>query len=162
MTTSSYEFNRVGMTLRVRPRITPEKNVDMVLNIILSQLITSELVNNQPKRTEMETTTNMIVQNGQTVMLGGILFQEDSKIQRKLPLLGDMPLVGGLFRHNEIEQSNNELIVFVTPYVIDEGQQLSPEASQEMARPMERLKEVQEQLKDNAEQLEQPLQQKQD
>jgi len=161
MTTSSYEFNRVGMTLRVRPRITPEKNVDMILNIILSQL-TAELVNLQPKRTEMETTTNMIVQNGQTVMLGGILFQEDSKIQRKLPLLGDMPLVGGLFRHNEIEQSNNELIVFVTPYVIDEGQQLSPEASQEMARPMERLKEVQEQLKDNAEQLEQPLQQKQD
>jgi general secretion pathway protein D len=155
MTTSSYEFNRVGMTLRVRPRITPEKNVDMVLNIILSQL-TSELVNQQPKRTEMETTTNMIVQNGQTVMLGGILFQEDSKIQRKLPLLGDLPLAGGLFRHNEIEQSNNELIVFVTPYVIDEGQQISPEASQEMAQPMERLKEVQKQLKDNAEQLEQP------
>jgi general secretion pathway protein D len=161
MTTSSYEFTRVGMTLRVRPRITPEKNVDMVLNIILSQL-TSERENNQPKRTEMETTTNMIVQNGQTVMLGGILFQEDSKIERKLPLLGDLPLAGGLFRHNSVEQSNNELIVFVTPYVIDEGQQLSPEASQEMAQPMERLKEVQEQLKSNAEQLEQPSQQEQD
>jgi general secretion pathway protein D len=154
--TQNFEFQRVGMTLRVRPRITPEKNVDMILNIVLSQLITSELVNNQPKRTEMETTTNMIVRNGQTVMLGGILFQEDSKIQRKLPLLGDLPLAGGLFRHNEIEQSNNELIVFVTPYVIDEGQQISPEASQEMAQPMERLKEVQKQLKDNAEQLEQP------
>lgn len=153
MTTSSYEFNRVGMTLRVRPRITPEKNVDMVLNIILSQL-TSELVNLQPKRTEMETTTNMIVQNGQTVMLGGILFQADSKIQRKLPLLGDIPLAGELFRHNETEQSNNELIVFVTPYVIDEGQQLSPESTKEMAQPMERLQEVQDQLKNNAEQLE--------
>jgi len=161
MTTSSYEFTRVGMTLRVRPRITPEKNVDMVLNIILSQL-TSERENNQPKRTEMETTTNMIVQNGQTVMLGGILFQEDSKIERKLPLLGDLPLAGGLFRHNSVEQSNNELIVFVTPYVIDEGQQVSPEASQEMAQPMERLKEVQKQLKDTAEQLEQPSQQEQD
>jgi general secretion pathway protein D len=161
MTTSSYEFNRVGMTLRVRPRITPEKNVDMVLNIILSQL-TSEKVNNQPKRTEMETTTNMIVQNGQTVMLGGILFQQDSKIERKLPLLGDLPLAGGLFRHNSVEQSNNELIVFVTPYVIDEGQKISPEASQEMAQPMERLKEVQKQLKDTAERLEQPSQQEQD
>jgi general secretion pathway protein D len=159
--TASYEFNRVGMTLRVRPRITPEKNVDMVLNIILSQL-TSELVNKQPKRTEMETTTNMIVKNGETVMLGGILFQQDSKIERKLPLLGDIPLAGGLFRHNEVEQSNNELIVFVTPYVIDEGQQVSPEASQEMAQPMERLKEVQEHLKATAEQLEQPSQQEQD
>jgi general secretion pathway protein D len=161
MTTSSYEFNRVGMTLRVRPRITPEKNVDMVLNIILSQL-TSEQVNLQPKRTEMETTTNMIVQNGETVMLGGILFQEDSKIERKLPLLGDIPLAGWLFRHNEVEQSNNELIVFVTPYVIDEGQKVSPEASEEMAQPMERLKEVQEHLKATAEQLEQPLQKEKD
>ena len=126
----------------------------MLLSINLSQL-TGELVNQQPKRTQMDTTTNMIVQNGQTVMLGGILFQADSKIQRKLPLLGDIPLVGELFRHNEIEQSNNELIVFVTPYVIDEGQQLSPEATKEMAQPMERLQEVQDRLKNNAEQLEQ-------
>jgi general secretion pathway protein D len=161
MTTSSYEFNRVGMTLRVRPRITPEKNVDMVLNIILSQL-TSEQVNLQPKRTEMETTTNMIVQNGETVMLGGILFQQDSKIERKLPFLGDLPVAGGLFRHNEVEQSNNELIVFVTPFVIDEGQQISPEASKEMAQPMETLKDVQEHLKATAEQLEQSSQQEQD
>lgn len=161
MTTSSYEFTRVGMTLRVRPRITPEKNVDMILNIILSQL-TSELVNLQPKRTEMETTTNMIVQNGQTVMLGGILFQQDSRIERKMPLLGDLPLVGGLFRHNNVEQSNNELIVFVTPFVIDEGQQISPEASREMAQPMERLQDIQKHLKDTAEQLEQPSQQEQD
>jgi general secretion pathway protein D len=154
----NYEFQSIGMTLRVRPRITPEKNVDMILNIILSQLQLAEVpVNGQPVRTSMETTTNMIVQNGQTVMLGGILFQEDSKVQRKIPLLGDIPLAGGLFRHNEIEQSNNELIVFVTPFVIDESQQISAEATQEMAHPMERLQEVKEQLKNNAEQLEKPV-----
>jgi general secretion pathway protein D len=152
--TQNLEFQRVGMTLRVRPRITPEKNVDMVLNIILAQLTAAEK-NSQPVRSEMETTTNMIVQNGQTVMLGGILFQEDSKIQRKIPLFGDLPLVGPLFRHNELGQSNNELIVFVTPYVIDEGQQLSPESTKEMAQPLERLQEVQGQLKNNAEALEQ-------
>jgi type II secretory pathway component GspD/PulD (secretin) len=110
----------------------------------------------------METTTNMIVQNGETVMLGGILFQQDSKIERKLPFLGDLPVAGGLFRHNEVEQSNNELIVFVTPFVIDEGQQISPEASKEMAQPMETLKDVQEHLKATAEQLEQSSQQEQD
>lgn len=162
-TTASYDYQRVGMTLRVRPRITPEKNVDMIVNIILSQL-TGEVGagTGQPMRTEMETTTNMIVQNGQTVMLGGILFQEDSRIERKLPLLGDIPLVGGLFRHNDVQESNNELIVFVTPFVIDEGQKVSPEASEEMAQPMERLKEVQKHLKDTAERLEQPLQKEKD
>ena len=162
-TTASYDYQRVGMTLRVRPRITPEKNVDMIVNIILSQL-TGEVGagTGQPMRTEMETTTNMIVQNGETVMLGGILFQEDSRIQRKLPLLGDIPLAGELFRHNDVQQSNNELIVFVTPFVIDEGQKVSPEASEEMAQPMERLKEVQKHLKDTAEQLEQPSQKEKD
>jgi len=155
LSTQNYEYQQVGMTLRVRPRITPEKNVDMLLNISLSQLQLAEpTVNGLTVRSQMETTTNMIVQNGQTVMLGGILFQENSKIQRKIPLLGDIPLAGELFRHNEIEQSNNELIVFVTPFVIDEGQQISPEATEEMKQPMERLQEIRDALKGTAEQLE--------
>jgi general secretion pathway protein D len=117
-TSSTYTFERVGMVLRARPNITPEKNVDMIVNVILSQL-TSELVNGQPKRNEMETQTNMIVQDGQTIMLGGILFQQDNLIKRKVPLLGDIPLVGQLFQHNVTQIGNNELIVFITPYVID-------------------------------------------
>jgi general secretion pathway protein D len=117
-TSSTYTFERVGMVLRARPNITPEKNVDMIVNVILSQL-TSEFVNGQPKRNEMETQTNMIVQDGQTIMLGGILFQQDNKIKRKVPLLGDIPLIGQLFQHNLDQIGNNELIVFITPYVID-------------------------------------------
>jgi type II secretory pathway component GspD/PulD (secretin) len=52
-------------------------------------------------------------------MLGGILFQQDNKIKRKVPLLGDIPLIGQLFQHNLDQIGNNELIVFITPYVID-------------------------------------------
>ena len=133
------------MTLRARPSITPEKKVDMILNVILSQL-TGENVNAQPVRTEMETTTNMIVQDGQTVMLGGILFQKDSTIERKLPLLGDMPLVGPLFRHSETIAANNELIVFITPYVIDEPENMLPETIEELEGAKEKLDSVLEQL----------------
>ncbi len=143
--TSSFEFERVGMTLRARPSITPEKKVDMILNVILSQL-TGENVNAQPVRTEMETTTNMIVQDGQTVMLGGILFQKDSIIERKLPLIGDVPLVGPLFRHTETIAANNELIVFITPYVIDEPENMLPETIEELEKSKEKLDSVLEQL----------------
>ena len=143
--TSSYEFQRVGMTLRSRPSITPEKNVDMIINVMLSQL-TGENVNGQPVRTEMETTTNMIVQDGQTIMLGGILFQKDSVVERKIPLFGDVPVVGGLFRHNETMQGNNELIVFITPYVVDEPNNTLPETKEQIEKPREKLKEVQKQL----------------
>ena len=112
----TYEF--VGMTLRVRPNITPQKNVDMNIDLTISQL-TSELINDQPVRTRMNTTTTAIVQNGQTIMLGGILFQEESVVERKIALLGDLPGIGGLFRHTETVDSNNELIIFITPEVLD-------------------------------------------
>ncbi len=135
--TASFDFERVGMTLRARPSITPEKNVDMIINVILSQL-TGENVNAQPVRTEMETTTNMIVQDGQTVMLGGILFQKDSTIERKLPLIGDVPLVGALFRHTETIEANSEMIIFITPYVIDEPGNMLPETIEELEKSKEK------------------------
>ena len=94
----------------------------------------------------MDTTTNMIVQHAQTLMLGGILFQTDSKVERKIPLLGDVPLAGGLFRHNNIVESNEELIVFITPYVIDEPENLLPETKAEIEPPLEKLDNIKEEL----------------
>jgi len=127
-TSQNIDFDRVGMELRARPSITPEDNVDMIVNVEISQL-TSDLVNDQPVRTVMETTTNMIVRDGQTLLLGGILFQKESMIEHKLPLLGDVPLVGGLFRHTEVNLANSEMFVFMTPRVIDEPNAALPEAT---------------------------------
>jgi general secretion pathway protein D len=152
----NFEFQRIGMTLAVRPSITPENNVDMIINIIISQL-TSDEENGQPVRTEMETKTNMIVEDAQTIMLGGILFQKDSVIKRKVPVLGDVPMVGGVFRHNENMTANNEMLVFITPYVIGESDEMLPETIEEMERPKEKLKNIQEQLKTTMEKLEREL-----
>ena len=95
----------------------------------------------------MDTTTNMMIQHSQTLMLGGILFQTDSKVEKKIPLLGDIPLAGGLFRHNSIEESNEELIVFITPYVIDKPDNLLPETKAEIEPQLEKLENIQEELK---------------
>jgi type II secretory pathway component GspD/PulD (secretin) len=100
----------------------------MIVNVQISQL-TSEVVNSQPVRSLMETTTNMIVEDGQSLLLGGILFQKDSLVRTKVPGLGDMPLLGGLFRHKEAIQSNSELLVFMTPRVIDENAEDTHEAT---------------------------------
>jgi general secretion pathway protein D len=147
-TSQNIEFNRVGMELRARPSITPENNVDMIVNVKISQL-TSDLVNDQPVRTSMETTTNMIVRDGQTLLLGGILFQKDSTIEHKLPLFGDVPLVGGLFRHNETVQANNEMFVFMTPHVIAEPGATESEATSSR----EKLDEIREGLNSSLESL---------
>jgi len=143
--TSDFAYEKVGMILRTRPSITPEMNVDMIINVVLSQL-TSEIINSQRVRTEMDTTTNMIVENGQTLMLGGMLFQEDSNTKRKIPLFGDLPLIGGLFRHKEGVLANSELLIFVTPHVVDGTEDTLPETIDEIEQPKTRLRNIQEQL----------------
>ena len=146
-------FEKVGMELRARPSITPEDKVDMIVNIQISQL-TSEIVNSQNVRSKMNTTTNMIVQDGQTLLLGGILFQKESVVEHKLPGFGDVPLVGGLFRHNEAIQSNSEMLVFMTPRVIDEAAEKLPEVAKE---DKEKLEDIQEQLEETMEGLEKEM-----
>jgi general secretion pathway protein D len=145
--TQDVEFSRVGMTLAVRPSITPNKDVDMIVNIIISQITPGDEQNGQPVRTEMETKTNMIVGDGQTIMLGGILFQEDRIVKRKVPLLGDIPLIGELlFGHTETIAANNEMLVFITPYVIDDFENLTPETKEQIEQPKEKLENIRKQL----------------
>jgi len=114
---NSYNYRDVGITLRIRPNITPEKNVDLTINLQISEV--GQLVNNQVSTNKLDTTTSVIVKNGQTVILGGILTQKESEVVDKLPLLGDIPIVGEAFKHTDKEISNDELLVFLTPYVID-------------------------------------------
>jgi len=141
-TQQSITYEPVGMQLRARPSITPEDKVDMVVNVEISQLTPDR----EPStgiliRSKMNTTTNMIVENKQTLLLGGILFQKDSKVERKLPGFGDLPLVGGLFRHNLITQTNSELLVFMTPHVIEESAKELPEAVEEKKEILDNTRE---------------------
>jgi general secretion pathway protein D len=154
--TQSFEYKRVGMQLAVRPSITPEMNVDMIVTVLLSDL-TGDSINGQPVRRVMDSTTNMIVKDGQTLMLGGILFQTDTKIVRKVPFFGDLPLLGGLFRHNSVTKANNELIVFITPYVVDDSKVLSPATAAQIEKPKEKLETIQGELNQMSEELEQSL-----
>lgn len=126
------EFLDVGMMVMIRPNITQELNGQFIVDmdvLVELQNTTDTIVNTQPVRNKMKTATKMTVKDGQTLMLGGILFQKDSIVTRKFPLLGDIPVVGPLlFRHQEDALVNEELIVFITPHVIGPGVELNNEA----------------------------------
>ena len=140
--TSGIDYKNVGMVLRVRPNITPEKKVDMTINLMVSQL-TGEMVNDNPVRRQMNTQTKMIVKDGETIMLGGMLDQEESITERKVPFFGDIPLIGGLFRHYEKSLGNTEMLVFITPYVIDEDpNSILPKAKAELKVERDKLNEM--------------------
>jgi general secretion pathway protein D len=151
--TQDTEFQRVGMTLAVRPSITPNKDVDMIINILISQLTTDEK-NGQPVRTEMETRTNMIIGDGQTLMLGGILFQQDGRTKRGVPILSDIPVAGALFSHYEKTVANNELLVFITPYVIDDSGENPPATQEQIDVPRKKLENIIEDLNSSMERFE--------
>jgi type II secretory pathway component GspD/PulD (secretin) len=129
--------------LRVRPNITPEKDVDMIIELEVTQL-EQETINTQPVTSKLNMTTNLIAADGETKMLAGILLKSESDIQQKVPILGDTPLVGGLFRHNDTLETNSELLVFLTPFVIDTDS--NEKTTEELKKAGEKLKKMLEEL----------------
>jgi general secretion pathway protein D len=148
-TTRTFTYDNVGVTLRIRPNITPEKAVDITINLNISE-IESILINGQNTRKNLDATTHMIVSDGQTIMMGGILFQNDQKTVDKIPLLGDIPILGAVFSHTSAGLTNSELLVFITPYVFDEKmrQNIPAQKNHEelMGQSLNRKDEVIEQL----------------
>jgi general secretion pathway protein D len=118
----SFEYQAVGIGLNARPRITTQGDVDMEINLVISNIniaATAASGADAPFFDRRETTTQVIVQDGQTIVISGILRDQESRVKRKVPLLGDIPLVGGLFTSIDNETTRTELLAFVTPYVVE-------------------------------------------
>lgn len=117
--TQSFDYRSVGVQLRVRPRITIQGDVDLRVNLQLSSIAPDRGPNNSFIFDRRQTTTQLIVKDAQTIVISGILRSEDSDILRKVPLLGDIPLIGLLFQSREKQKVNTELLVFITPVVVN-------------------------------------------
>lgn len=117
--TQSFDYRAVGIQLTVRPRITIKRDVDLNINLELASVSPAQTVQNALIVDRRETTTHLIVKDGQTVVLSGIMRNETSKINRKVPILGDLPLIGAIFNSIENRVTNTELIAFITPIVVE-------------------------------------------
>lgn len=147
----STDYRAVGIQLRVRPRITVNRDVDLRVNLELSSIAPGVTVNNQFIVDRRETSTQLIIRDGQTVVISGILRSEESDVRRKVPLLGDIPLIGLLFQSVEREVSSSELVAFITPLVVD-----NDEAMQRVNDPYrQRLNTLRDTLDDDLENLRQ-------
>ncbi|MCK4342937.1 MAG: hypothetical protein KAY37_14585, partial [Phycisphaerae bacterium] len=113
-----FDYFPVGITLRVRPHITQESNIDLMVNLRISNVIPGQTLFGGAIVNRRETTTRVILEDGKTFMISGILREEEREIIRRIPGLGDIPLLGELFKHREMAKVNTELLIFLTPYVI--------------------------------------------
>ena len=117
---STTEFIDATLSLDVTPSITPDGKVQMELNI------TSDSPGNPTPTGQLtinknQITTNVLVDNGETVVLGGIFEQETRNAQTKVPFLGDIPYVGRLFRKDLKSDNKRELLIFVTPRIVNDS-----------------------------------------
>jgi len=121
------EFRDVGVELRVTPHLTRDGLIHLKLNPKFSTITGSvNIVDGpgtvipQPIIATRETVTTALIKNGQTVVIGGLKKQDKIQETNKIPLLGDLPLLGALFRFEGESTVNSELVVFITPRVIEQ------------------------------------------
>ena len=113
---TSVSFRKATLSLKVKPQITPDDNIMMKLNVNKDSVGANTSAG--PAIDTKQVSTEVLVENGGTVGLGGIYTQEESSTLTKVPLLGDIPLLGFFFRQDLKRNDKRELLIFVTPRVI--------------------------------------------
>jgi general secretion pathway protein D len=116
---TTVERKDVGLTLRVKPQINENGTVKMAIYQEVSSVDTSTIANqNGPTTNKRSIESNVLVDDGSIVVLGGLLQDDYSLSQDKIPVLGDVPLVGGLFRNENRSRRKTNLMVFLRPVVV--------------------------------------------
>lgn len=117
--TSGTERKRVGLTLTVTPQVNKEGYVTLTVLPSYSDLVASEMGDTYDTVTRA-VTTQVRVKSGQTVVLGGLLQSSDKEMVYKVPLLGQIPIIGWLFSSKQKSKSTTDLVIFITPTVLSE------------------------------------------
>lgn len=128
---TSIEFKKAVLSLKITPQITPDRNITLRLKvtqdtrgkeIVLTSdddSLSSQLL--PPAINTEQIESHVFLRNGQTIVIGGIFMREKSDVVRRIPFFGNIPVLGALFRNKVHENGQTELLVFITPRIIDRG-----------------------------------------
>ena len=118
------QFKKAVLSLKVTPQITPDDRVILDLTVTkdsVGQLVPSATGGFVPSIDTRNIQTQVLVKDGQTVVLGGIMETERRDTVKKVPLLGDVPFLGNLFKSKSKTNNRDELLIFITPKILREG-----------------------------------------
>ena len=127
-TSTSYKREDVGLTLKIKPRVSSNDKVTLDVQTILENVLDDGSNNQtgQPITSKQEVKTQAILRHGESIIIGGLVKGDNQKNKVKVPLFGDIPVIGDLlFSSNSDTVSQDSLIVILTPYVIDSSEKLS-------------------------------------
>ena len=118
------QFKKAVLSLTVTPQITPDDRIIMDLEVTqdtVGQFVPSATGGLVPSIDTRKVITQVLVNDGETVVLGGIFETERRDSEDKVPFLGDIPGLGRLFKRTNTESNKRELLIFVTPKILREG-----------------------------------------
>jgi type IV pilus assembly protein PilQ len=121
---TTIQFKKAVLALKVTPQITPDNRIVMDLDVrddSVGQVIVASGGVNVPSINTREIGTQVLVNDGQTVVLGGILSTTQRQDITKVPYLGDIPILGILFRNTNHQDDKDELMIFITPKIVHQG-----------------------------------------
>lgn len=117
-TRENFQREDVGLTLKVKPRISNETKVTLEINTILEGVKTTKTISGNADTSKKEVKTTAILNNGESVIIGGLIENKIETTNQKVPVLGDIPLFGELLKNDISNNKKNNLVVIVTPYMI--------------------------------------------
>ena len=113
---TSVVFKEAVLKLEVTPQITPDDRI--LMDLVINKDAIGEIINNIPTIDTNELETQVLVNNGETIVLGGIFQSEDITTVDKTPFFGDLPVIGRLFRRTTHTEDKSELLIFITPRLV--------------------------------------------
>ena len=116
----TYENQDVNIALDVLPRLNAYNAISLAINTSVQAIIGYTGENSRPIVSNRETNTNVRVKDGETLLIGGMIFETEEEKVNKVPLLGDIPLIKSLFRFSSIQKEQRELLIFITPTIISQ------------------------------------------
>lgn len=131
LTQENFTRQDIGLLLKIKPRLSSDDKVVLGVSAKLED-IEPNSVATRPSTTKREVITSAIVNNGESVILGGLIREKIDQGNSKVPLLGDIPVVGNLFRDTSEKRDKINLVILLTPYIIDKSSDLNTLRSQLM------------------------------
>ena len=123
-TSESYTREDIGLTLQVTPRIDSDNKVALNIKATIEDLLPGSPSATLPITSKRTINTTSIVTNGQTIIIGGLVRDNKDITIQKVPFLGDIPILGALFRHEQVNNDKTTLVILLTPYIVKKATDL--------------------------------------
>jgi general secretion pathway protein D len=115
---SKVEHEDVALSLNIKPNISYSDFVTMKIDLTADAVSNTDSATGLPIISKRKTTQNVTIKNGQTVVISGLVQSRDIQVFKKIPLLGDIPVIGWLFRNSMIKSQKSNLVIFITPHIV--------------------------------------------